>query len=360
MRRVSGWWCLILVHGSHGFASVQCATRQIRRQEPKWRASNSPSEREPTGFLSPSVAWLNVVAVLWGTQHAVIKQVVGDTDVASSFTLLRFGMAALIATPSWILADEDQDLPSLARWGTEMGFWMFLGFAFQAIGLEYTTAQRSGFLLYLNVKIVPFLARVLLRREIRVETWISALVAFLGTALLAGASPSDMNVGDAWSIAAAAASAMFILRLEKASVEVPNAVALNAMCLWIVTGLAGLWTVAQSRDTATFDSIEILWGDHWVQLLYLSGVTTALANWIQTKAQKEVSAERACVIYAMDPVYGAIFASVLLGESLGGPTAWSGAGLITVAAATNALSDWSSRNDEAAKPWGEEEEWKSE
>jgi hypothetical protein len=39
----------------------------------------------------------------------------------------------------------------------------------------------------------------------------------------------------------------------------------------------------------------------------------------------------------MDPVYGAVFASLLLGESLYGIQGWIGAGLITLAAATNAL-----------------------
>ena len=73
--------------------------------------------------------------------------------------------------------------------------------------------------------------------------------------------------------------------------------------------------------------------------MYLGGVTTALANWIQTKAQRDVTAERASVIYAMDPVYGAIFSYFLLGETLNGVPGWIGAGLITVAAATNALLD---------------------
>ena len=35
----------------------------------------------------------------------------------------------------------------------ELGLYTFLGFGLQAIGLETTTASRSAFLLYLNVKI---------------------------------------------------------------------------------------------------------------------------------------------------------------------------------------------------------------
>jgi len=326
-----------------------------------------------------SVLLLNLVAILWGSQHAVIKTVVSDTNNPAAFTLLRFGLAALLAspyTPSLFVVGSSDDSSSAKqnqnadawRWGLEMGFWMFLGFGFQAIGLEYTTAQRSGFLLYLNVKFVPFLAFVLLGRQISAATWASALTAFTGTALLAmqpdagaggGAGSLDLNVGDWWTIAAAAASAMFILRLERASTVVSDAAALNAACLWVVTLLSAAWTVAQlyfsvenagSGDAASLlasaTPIESLGSElmhiattHPLELIYLGAVTTAFCNWLQTKAQRNITAERASVIYAMDPVYGAGFAYLLLGETLNSATSWLGAGLITVAAATNAFLD---------------------
>jgi hypothetical protein len=43
-------------------------------------------------------------------------------------------------------------------------------------------------------------------------------------------------------------------------------------------------------------------------------------------------------------VYGAGFSAWLLGESLGGVAGWTGAGLITLAAATNAFLDFSSKD----------------
>lgn len=95
----------------------------------------------------------------------------------------------------------------------ELGLYTFLGFAFQAIGLETTTASRSAFLLYLNVKFVPFLAAVLLGRAIPGSTWLSAALALAGTCLLSS-DGGGLNTGDAWCIAAAVASALFILRLE--------------------------------------------------------------------------------------------------------------------------------------------------
>ena len=77
---------------------------------------------------------------------------------------------------------------------------------------------------------------------------------------------------------------------------------------------------------------------HFIPLLYLSGITTALANYIQSKAQQNISAERASIIYALDPVYGAIFANLLLGETLG-KVGLVGVLLIVLAAVTNAMVD---------------------
>lgn len=304
------------------------------------------------GFPPENVILLNLVAVLWGTQHPVIKMVVENCD-ASIFSLVRFGLGALIATPAWLASSKEEDNnPQTLRWGLEMGMWMFLGYAFQAVGLATTTAQRSGFFLYLNVKLVPFFAFCLLGRQISIPTWISALVAFTGTALLAyDGSGIYLNTGDLWSIAAAAASAMFILRLEPASKAVPNAAALNASCLWVVAAAACAWCVEASTtgtSSSIKDNIGILLTTHPWEVMYLSGVTTALANYIQTKAQRNVTPERASVIFAMDPVYGAVASNLLLGETLGG-LGMVGAGCITLAAATNVFLDLGPSKD------GEEE-----
>lgn len=289
----------------------------------------------------------------YAQQHAIIKTVVDDSS-AAPFTFLRFALAALIASPytpgaPWnannnsTLTREDatKALQVSWRWGLEMGLWMFLGFSFQAIGIGTTTAQRSGFLLYLNVKLVPFFSRFLFGRPVSLSTWISALAAFCGTSLLALDGESiGFNIGDVWSIAAAAASAMFILRLESASKAVSASTELNSASLWVVTALSGAWTLTQRNElgwSAQFSELQSLLVSHPWAFIYLSGVTTALANYIQTKAQKEVSPERASIIYSLDPVYGAFFSWLLLGEELGGAQAFVGAGLVTGAAILNAF-----------------------
>lgn len=353
----------------------------VDAQQSTLEAATNTDDKSDTGELKSlfsdipltAVALLNIVAIIWGTQHAVTKTVLEDCD-PSSFSFARFGLAAGLVLPyipslgpvfdklrmamgGEASGDErgsdsgDADLIAW-RWGLEMGLWMFLGYAFQAVGLLNTTAQRSGFLLYLNVKFVPFFAKILFGRDISIPTWSSAFIALAGTALLSfDGTSAALNVGDAWSIAAAAASAMFILRLESASAAVPDSSALNAACLSVVMVGSLVWTIGETYTSSaipdmnfidacriTLSNVAYTVQKHPYALIYLGGVTTALANYIQTKAQKDISAERASIIYAMDPVYGAIFANVLLGESL---TSYGmvGAGIITVAAATNAFLD---------------------
>ena len=408
-----------------------------------------------------SVVLLNMVAIVWGTQHAVIKGVVVDVidlttsisttttslvDSSSSsssdsstsptsmmvpavFTLLRFTIAAMIASPytpslpnsdfhlfptptpsttATVASKTENDSKSghtmilpvptnrsnqIWRWGIEMGLYMFLGFSLQAIGLQFTTAQRSGFLLYLNVKFVPFLAYLLYQRPVRTVTLLSALTAFTGTALLAYNPIDDtiasetttlqqlshmirLNVGDVWTMAAAIASAMFILRLETASNELGQdeddaaTAKFNAASLWVVAFLSLVWTlfvaVSESSSSLLLSSydtgmselsnalipvrteMEHLLRNHLWELVYLGGVTTALANYVQTRAQRFISAERASIIYAMDPVYGAFFAYLILGETFNGITGYIGAALIVIAAATNAFLDTTTKKDESA------------
>ena len=208
------------------------------------------------------------------------------------------------------------------------------------------------------MKLVPFFARTLYGRKISVSTWISALIAFTGTALLSyGDVGNKLNIGDLWSIAAAAASAMFILRLETATKAVKTSSMLNSASLWIVALMSLIWciceglhreqmlvtdlrsyTILSSTVESTISSVLQTISSHPVSLIYLGGVTTALANFIQTMAQRGVTAERASIIYTLDPVYGAIFANLILGEQLSS-IGLVGASLIFFAAAANAYLD---------------------
>ena len=196
------------------------ATGSIPEGSPDfWQLTESERSiggRRSTVTRSVAVLLLGVVTVLWGSQHSIIKytlqQGANDSLQAACLNLVRFGLAGLCFSP-WlpVFQPERQGVRARLEWraGAELGFWLFLGFCLQAAGLLYTTAQRSGLLLYLNVKLVPFFAWSIFGRAVPLSAWLSALAAFLGTLLVAmdDAAGVDPNIGDLLSLLAAAASA---------------------------------------------------------------------------------------------------------------------------------------------------------
>lgn len=297
----------------------------VERDEGSADDSNSGS----SGLL-PAVLSLNAATLIWGSQHAVIKGLI-ETDVTPvELNAVRFGLAAAVAlplVPSIFGGRRDggeERPPALQTWlaGAELSLYQSAGFGLQAIGLTLTSASRSAFLLYLNVKLVPILAALLYGRSIPLRTWLAAGTALVGTALLAndGAPP---NAGDAWSAAAALASAMFILRLESASARAGcDAAELNAATLTCTATLFAGWLAFETAGSGTSpqlaaEQLGALAQANAAPLLYLSIVTTAVAQWLQARGQARVSAQDAAIIYALDPVYAAAFSWLLLGEELG-------------------------------------------
>ena len=210
--------------------------------------------------------------------------------------------------------------------GSELALWQTLGFTLQLVGLNWTSAPRSAFLPYLNAPLVPILAWMLGERFIGLRTCGAASFAVFGTLLLTydGGPP---NFGDSLSVCAAFSSAMFIVRLSSHS-ALHGAAGLSAVTLsvtaclcWVLVVASVHWSPLGERnlrhdiaDLFTFTSVEASW--QGFQLLYLSLVPTALASWLQAWGQACVKPHEAVIIYTMDPVYGAFFAWLLLGEAL--------------------------------------------
>lgn len=119
-----------------------------RQHLPRWhrdivfRAVANEQEKEPrigdieegrsTGtaaFSAKSFAFLllNLVTILWGTQHAVIKStLLGVPETPGLVNLLRFGLASLLFLP-WTPNPGEEENRGLWKAGAELGLWMFLG-----------------------------------------------------------------------------------------------------------------------------------------------------------------------------------------------------------------------------------------
>eukprot|EP00908_Phaeocystis_cordata_P005281 Transcript_15758.p1 GENE.Transcript_15758~~Transcript_15758.p1 ORF type:complete len:391 (-),score=126.03 Transcript_15758:805-1977(-) len=318
----------------------------------------------------PGLIALNCVTVIWGSQHAVIKHLVTSAHAAAPPTVINFFRFSLAAVTTGIISAcrrgrtrfTDAPHTNVLRASAELALWQVLGFTLQLVGLQWTSASRSAFLLYLNAVLVPFFACVLGERRVGLRTWVAAFAAVSGTLLLTydGGPP---NVGDVWSLCAAAASALYIVRLSALSAGVEST-RLSAVTLALTTAACMALPVAQAAlSPAGFvglaEQAAALLRHGWPALLYLSTVVTATrraispdlarsrpaspaspsepphrvpasSNLLQTFGQQRVGASEAAIIYTMDPVYGALFAWLLLGEQLHAQ-GYAGIGLVLCA-----------------------------
>lgn len=251
---------------------------------------------------------ISLVTVLWGSTFAIIKDTMSMLSPAWVM-LLRFGIALLIFLP-WLRRKK-----IAWRASAELGLWLWMAYASQTVGLQYTSAGRCAFITATMVIFVPLFQR-LGGKKIASHVWWSALGALLGVQLLCfdGSAP---NLGDLWSLVCACCYAMYVVRLARYMRKL-SALELTAHQM---AGVA-VFSLAQVAVEGQIPA-EI----PWAEVLYLGVFTTALTTWVQTWGQGVVGAARAAVIYSMEPVWAALLAWVFLGEVLG-VLGWIGGALV--------------------------------
>ncbi|MBD2104546.1 DMT family transporter [Leptolyngbya sp. FACHB-261] len=247
------------------------------------------------------VALLVAITVVWGTTFPLLK---GAVESLSPAVLIgsRFVIAALALAPFVRLNI------TLLRDGLLLGLLLFAAFATQVLGLETTSANRAAFITALNVILVPLLEPLLGRRLPHVAL-VAAGLALTGIGIMSWEGGSWV-VGDFWMLGCALSYALYILLLEAVTPQhAPlslSAVQLAVVALlglgWSAPALLEQWPAVRANFTA---------------VLYLGLIATAIATWVQAVAQRWLSASETALIYALEPVFAAVFSFWLLGESLG-------------------------------------------
>jgi drug/metabolite transporter (DMT)-like permease len=265
--------------------------------------------------------------------------------------------------------------------GLELGTYLFLGNGLQILGLKTVPADRAGFLVQLTTVMVPIVQAIFSGnlKEIPIPTWGACLLAFTGVVIMGldgkesmlllsnengglwsslSSSLSTFTQGDLLIVLAALVYTLHVVRLgkyakettplklaaSKATTEAMLSVGLVSL-LWFIGNMAsgdasGLLGYAQEtgRGISTFFStiseglasgavprsalVPALCATIWTGL-----VTCAYTIYAQSFGQRRVSPTEANLIYTVQPIFTALFAWGLLGETLG-PAGFIGAACI--------------------------------
>jgi drug/metabolite transporter (DMT)-like permease len=266
-----------------------------------------------------ALVWLVLVTVVWGTTFPILKSTVAGLSPAL-LVATRFAVAALVLAP-WLRRVPKR----LWLEGGALGVVLFLSYWTQVMGLTTIPSGRAAFITGLNVILVPLLLPFLHQR-VPWTAFVAAAVAITGIGLMSlNGFALNFSVGDAWIFACAVLFAVYIIAVDRLAAR-HEALPLAAVQVAVVGACGLVFAAPELARGVDLRPLE----QHWVALVYLGIVATALTTWVQAYAQRFVPAFQTAVVYALEPVWAAAFSFWWLNETLT-PQGFVGAGLILLA-----------------------------
>lgn len=243
------------------------------------------------------------MTLVWGTTFPLVKIATQSLSPAV-LVAVRFLIAALAFAP-WLRFHS-----SLWRDGFVLGALLFATFITQVIGLGQISSTRGAFITGLNVILIPIFAGLIGRRVPR-NAYLAAVLALAGIGAMSFEGGA-FGLGDAWVLACAVSYAVYVLMLEVVAHK-HDPMHLTAVQLAVVALLGLIWSAPELAR----DGLPRLEASAWASVTYLGLVATAGTTFVQALAQRWVAAFEAAVLYALEPVFAAVFSFALLGETLG-------------------------------------------
>jgi drug/metabolite transporter (DMT)-like permease len=246
------------------------------------------------------VLLLLMVTAVWGWTFVLVKDAVSQYPTLP-FLQIRFALALLV------MAVLVRRLPARRelKIGALIGAVLAAGYLTQTAGLTMTSPGNAGLITGLFVVFTPLLNRVF-GGVIHWWTWVATVISSAGLVFLTG-GPSGMGLGDLLVLACAVLFALHIVLLGRWSPGLPAAplaMVQMAACA-VLFSAGGTW------------SLRLPSGSVWFAIVITGVFASALAFYIQTWAQQQLSPSRTALILATEPAWALGAAVVLAGQRLG-------------------------------------------
>lgn len=254
-----------------------------------------------------AAAGLIAVTVIWGGGFVASDMALESLRPFQIMTI-RFLLASVLMGAAGIRELKEINGKEI-RAGILMGTALFAGFAFQIVGLQYTTPSKNAFLTALNVVMVPFIAFIILKKKIAATSIAGAVMAIVGVGLLSLEKNLTLGVGDALTLVCAAGFA-FQIFFTSEFVKKYRAVALNfvQMLTAVALSVVSLFLFGETEFHVSVKGA--------LSVLYLGVISTALCYLLQTASQRYVDETKAAIILSMESVFGTLFSILILHEQI--------------------------------------------
>ena len=258
---------------------------------------------------------LLLVVIIWGSTFVIVQDAIAFLS-PFSFNAVRFLIAALalcLFYIAFVKKSKSHFTANSLKSGFIIGFWLFLGYAFQTVGLLYTTPAKAGFITGLSVILVPLFAFILMKQHLGKFAIAGVISATAGLYMLTLLQTASFGKGDFLVLLCAVSFAMHILMTEKYAKTV-HAVPLTILQLATVSLLSFISSFLFEKPGQMYRMDVLLKDEVLYALLITSILATAFAFLAQTYFQVYTSATRVAMIFALEPVFAAITSYFMAGE----------------------------------------------
>ncbi|QPQ33509.1 DMT family transporter [Lysinibacillus sp. JNUCC-52] len=250
---------------------------------------------------------LLTTAIVWGSGF-VITAIALEYLTAYQVMAGRFLLASIILTA--IFGYKLKNATKSVIWkGVVLGTILYIAFALQTVGLQYTTPSKNAFLTAVNVIVVPLIAYAVYKRRIDGYEIIGSIIALVGIGCLSLQGSFTMNIGDALSLACAVAFA-FDIFCTNLFVQKEDAIALTII-QFITASVIGILVVVSRGDIPASLEKEAIYS-----LIYLGIFSTTIAYLFQNVANQYTSATKAAIILSTESFFGMVLSVIFLHEVL--------------------------------------------
>ncbi len=260
--------------------------------------------------------------LVWGGTFALIKNAFTDTSPLL-FLGLRFSIAAIIFLPFVYASLKKANKQTLIA-GAVLGFFYFTGFTAQSLGLNLTTATKSGFITGTFVVFIPILQLIIEKRKPKWFNVLSVLLVLVGLIILSSKGSNaidfikqlgtDFNQGDLLTLIC---SLLFAFQVVYVDVYTKKYDYLPMVFVQLlVTGIGG-FILSFIFSISNLETVKFTFNTTVITaILYTAIFASIIATVIQLKFQKFVSPTKAGIIFSIEPIFASVFAYFLLSEKI--------------------------------------------
>ncbi|WBW98287.1 DMT family transporter [Oceanirhabdus sp. W0125-5] len=255
---------------------------------------------------------LLIVAAVWGGGFVAVKDAL-DTTSPYFIMTMRFTIATLLMGIFFWKKIKNINMASLKA-GVIIGIILFLAFAFQTVGLQYTTASKQSFVTAVYVVMVPFLYWIVTKKRPKAYNFFAAFLCLGGIWFLTLSGESTVgesliSKGDGLTLICALLFAAHIVAVGHYAQKY-DPIILTVLQLGVSAVLSFICMILLKQIPTQLGS------ETMIPILYLAALSTFLAFLIQNVAQKYTYSTHAALIMCLEALFGAIFAVILLNEAL--------------------------------------------